>query len=45
MTVTHFVWMDTNLGATTAVEAWTRVRLAVSLVLVVHTVKDPVTTQ
>jgi hypothetical protein len=45
MTVTHLVWMKTNLGATTAVEACTRVSLAVSLVLVVGAVKDSVTTQ
>jgi hypothetical protein len=45
MTVAHVVRMKTNLGATTAVEAWTRVGLAVSLVLVVRAVKDSVTTQ
>jgi hypothetical protein len=42
--VEHLVRMNTHLGTTTAVEAWTRVSLAVSLVLVVRTIKEYVTT-
>jgi hypothetical protein len=45
VTIAHFVRMKTNLGTTTAVEAWTRVSLAFNLVLVVGAVKDSVTTQ
>jgi hypothetical protein len=43
--IEHLVRMKTHLGATTAVEAWTRVSLAVSLVLFVGAVKDSVTSQ